>query len=202
MICASCKAPLPEGAAFCPSCGNRVGLKPYAEMDEWPETSVLLKIFAEADEYERKDDYQTELQILSKGLRIAPDNCSLMLRLGRAFWRLGYDQKAMDYYRKAERLNPRDPIVYVNIAAVYISRGMYAEARPYLERGIAIIEADPLSASAGDIAVTYGNYALCAGELGDRSGAKKYLALAKKNGYRRESLETVCSRLHLDPDGI
>ena len=89
MICASCKAPLPEGAAFCPSCGNRVGLKPYAEMDEWPETSVLLKIFAEADEYERKDDYQTELQILSKGLRIAPDNCSLMLRLGRAFWRLG-----------------------------------------------------------------------------------------------------------------
>ncbi|MCR4708482.1 MAG: hypothetical protein K5746_11115 [Clostridiales bacterium] len=70
------------------------------------------------------------------------------------------------------------------------------------KKEITIIEADPLSASVGDIAVTYGNYALCVGEMGDIPLAKKYLAMAKKNGYRRESLETMCSRLHLDQDGI
>ncbi|MCR4707527.1 MAG: hypothetical protein K5746_06230 [Clostridiales bacterium] len=202
MNCASCKAILPEGAVFCPSCGNRVAPKPYTEMDEWPETGVLLSIFQEADRYEQKDDYQAELRVLSKGIRIAPNNCTLMLRMGRAFWRLGYDQKALDYYRKAERLNPLDPIVYVNIAALYISRGMYAEAKPYFEKGIGIIEKEPLSASVSDTAVTYGNYALCVGELGDIPGAKKYLSLAKKNGYRRESLETICGRLHINPNEI
>ena len=92
VICSFCKTNLPEGAVFCPSCGRRVALKPIEEADKWPETGVLLSIFREADEYERKDDYQTELRILVKGLRIAPENCTLMLRLGRAYWRLGYDR--------------------------------------------------------------------------------------------------------------
>ena len=202
MICAFCRAPLPEGAAFCPACGHRIQSGTHAQTDRNPETIVLLKILQEASEYEQKDDYQSELRVLSKGLRIAPDSGTLMLRLGRAWWRLGYDQKAMEYYREAERLNPGDPVIYVNIAALYISRGMYAEARLYCRRGIEMIEADPLSVTAGDTAVAYGNYALCLGELGDLAGAKKYLAIAREKGYRRESIENICSRLHLDPDAI
>ncbi|MCR4708481.1 MAG: hypothetical protein K5746_11110 [Clostridiales bacterium] len=47
---------------------------------------------------------------------------------------IGYEKKTMEYYQEAERLDPNDPVVYTNIGALYVSRGMYAEARPYFEK--------------------------------------------------------------------
>ena len=55
-----------------------------------------------------------------------------------------------------------------------------------------------MSACAEDIAITYGNYALCIGKLGDKDGAKEYLTLAKEKGYSKDSINSVCKQVHLN----
>lgn len=238
MFCLSCGARLPEKAAFCPSCGAKVGgggcvplvcrvcggnrLKRLRTGEYQCEHcgSVLLTerqesagseaerdarldaILAEAAGYEEKSDWREELRVLSRGLDVAPDSCTLMLKLGRAYWRLGYTQKAQAYYRRAEELDPDDPIVYVNLGSLYLTGGLYDEARPQYEKGLALIEADPLSATQGDAAVAYGNYALCLGRLGDLEGAERNLRIAKEKGYRVQSVDYVCRTLGLDKSKI
>ena len=60
-----------------------------------------------------------------------------------------------------------------------------------------LIEADPMSASAADVAVTFSNYALCIGTLGDLTGAKKYLTMAKKKGCSPRTIDYVCQALKI-----
>ncbi len=103
----------------------------------------------------------------------------------------------MEYYRIAEDLYPNDPSVYNNIGSNYFKSGHYAQAKEQYEKAVAIIVSDPLSASAEDTAVTYGNYAYCLGKLGDRKNAKKYLSIAKEKGYSKDSIDTICRDLHL-----
>ena len=82
---------------------------------------------------------------------------------------------------------------------ICLTQGQYADAKLLYEKGLAIIEADPLSATGNDIAVAYGNYGNCLGRMGDLKGAKKYLSIAKKRGYNRDSLANVCRMLGLNP---
>ena len=63
--------------------------------------------------------------------------------------------------------------------------------------GIAMIEADPMSASTADAAVTYANYAFCIGKLGDLAGARKYLTIAKKKGCNEQTLDYFCKALKI-----
>ena len=201
-VCTSCGSTslkrIRSGEYVCEHCGSKF----YTQEDHGtpsPEEAALLlsALFAEADAYADKGDTAAELRTLLKGLEIAPDDCSLMLRLGRANWKLGNLKKAREYYQRAEELDPEDPIVYVNIGTLCMSLEQYQEAKSKYEKGIAIIEADPLSASPGDIAVTYGSYALCIGRLGDLTGAQKYLKLAKVKGYSENSISVVCERLKI-----
>ncbi len=158
------------------------------------QAAVLL---SEASAFAEKKDYQNELQTLIKAVKLAPEDDTVLLRLGRAYWRLGSLEKAMEYYRIAEDLYPNDPSVYNNIGSNYFKSGHYAQAKEQYEKAVAIIVSDPLSASAEDTAVTYGNYAYCLGKLGDRKNAKKYLSIAKEKGYSKDSIDTICRDLHL-----
>ena len=202
-VCALCGGSLKrvgKGAYRCEYCGSSFFAEGYeASASEDERDARLIALLDEAAGYERQNDYRTALQVLVKGLDFAPDSCTLMLRLGRACWKLGYDLKAQGYYRRAEALNPDDPIVYVNQGTLYSGREEYTRAKPLYEKSIALIEADPFSASPDDIAITYANYALCIGMLGDREGAMRCLTLASEKGYRKESVRQICSRLQLDP---
>ena len=153
---------------------------------------------SDAAEYAKKGDTQNELQTLIKAMDLAPEDNTVLIRLGRAYWRLGSVEEALEYYRMAEELYPDDPIVYVNIGSAFFKLGQYAQAKAQYEKGIAIIESDPMSACADDIAVAYGSYAFCLGKLGDKKSAKKYLSIAKEKGYSQESVNTVCRQLHLN----
>lgn len=166
--------------------------------DKEAQDAKVAVLLSEAQTYAGKGDYRNEIQTLAKAMELAPEDNTVLLRLGRAYWRLGSHEKAMEYYRIAEELYPGDPIVYVNIGSAFLKLGHYAEAKEQYEKGIEIIEADPMSACADDIAVTYGNYALCIGKLGDKKGAKKYLSIAKEKGYDQKSIDTICSQLHLN----
>ena len=203
MICISCGSSnfkkIRRGEYQCEYCGAMLctdGQKPGEDHEAADaETAVLL---SEAQAFAERKDYREELKTLAKAMALSPKNNTVLLRLGRAYWRLDLPDKALEYYRKAEELYPDDPIVYVNIASAFMKQGHYEEAKAQCEKGIAIIESDPMSASADDIAIAYGNYALCLGRLGDKEGAKKYLSVAKKKGYSKESVNTICRQLHLN----
>ncbi len=185
-----------RGEYVCQHCGTKFYTdEQKSGEDDEAKTAVLL---SEAQEYAEKKDYLNELRTLIKAVELTPENNTVLLRLGRAYWRLNLPVKALEYYRRAEELYPDDPIVYTNIGSAFLKMGHNAEAKEQYEKAIAIIESDHMSATADDIAITYGNYALCIGRLGDRKGAKEYLSVAKGKGYSRESIATICRELHLN----
>ena len=155
-------------------------------------------LLSEASAFAEKKDYHHELQKLSEAIKIAPEDNTVLLRLGRAYWRLGSNEKAMEYYRMAEELYPDDPSVYNNMGSAFFKLGHYAEAKAQYEKAVAIIESDPMSSCGEDTAITYGNYAYCLGKLGDRENARKYLSIAKEKGYSKESISTICKDLRLN----
>ena len=202
IVCASCGSGdlkrTGRGKYRCEHCGSRFFVEePEDAVSTEEDKAKLLALFAEAQEHAGRGDYQAELAVLSKGLKLVPEDATLLLKLGRASMRLGLVQEAMEYYRKAEEVNPGDPIVYVNRGVVYMKQDMAAEARPLFEKALAMIKADPMSASTADVAVTYSNYALCLGKLGDRAGAKEYLTAAKKKGCSKNTIDNVCRQLKI-----
>ena len=99
-----------------------------AESEEEAEAR-LAALFVEASEYEARDDIPAELHILLKGLDIAPQNINLLLKLGRSYWRLGQNQKAMEYFERAEASDPGNPIISIGMGDIYLTQGLYAEAK-------------------------------------------------------------------------
>ena len=200
IICAFCGGntlkKVRKGEYLCEHCGSRFfagdqdGILSPEEVQ-----AKLLAILAEADSFAEKKNYQEELRSLTRGLEVDPEDPTLLLRLGRSCQRNGLMLEAMDYYRRAEAVSPDDPIVYVNQGTLYLRQDLPKEAKPLFEKALAMIEADPMSATAMDTAVTYGNYAWCIGRLGDLQGAKRWLVLAKKKGYSKDSIKYVCRDL-------
>ena len=202
VACASCGSGnlkrIGKGEYLCEHCGSRFFTEePDDVLSPEEKNAKLLALFAEAESYSAKDDYQAELSTLTKGLELAPENSRLLLRLGRACASLGLLREAMEYYGKAEKANPDYPIVYLNQAILYLKQDMAAEAKPLLDKALALIGENPMSASTGDIAITYANYAQCIGKLGDRAAAKKYLSMAKEKRCDKSWLDYVSAVLDM-----
>lgn len=202
VACAACGNSNPKrigkGEYLCEHCGTRFFTEEPDDYISFEEKEArLLTLFAEAEKYAEKGDYHAELRTLSKGLELLPGNSKLLLRLGRACANLSLLREAMEYYRKSEKANPDYPIIYLNQAILYLNQDMAKEAKPLLEKALALIEADLMSASAGDIAIVYSNYALCIGKLGDRAGAEKYLRIAKTKGCSRSWMDYICETLRM-----
>ena len=207
LVCDSCGSTnfkrIGKGEYVCNHCGRIYVMDQDDATYKEPDADArLYAIFDEAAKYEALDKYKKELEVLSKGLEIAPDNCTLLTKLGRVYWRLGMFKWAKEYLDKAEMLYPDDPVVYNNIALLYLSKDLYSEAIPYFEKSMSRVEADPISAGTGDTATIYGNYALCVGLLGELDEARKYLKIAKEKGYPNSSIKNVCKRLNFDSRSI
>ncbi len=198
--CTSCGSSnlkrLRAGEYRCEHCGTSFFSKEQSDREE-DSDARLVSLLDKAEAYAEKGELQSEHKALATAYSLAPENNDVLLRYGRSYIKLGFPQKAMEYFRKAEALFPEDPVVYVNIGTALLKEGHFAEAKQQYEKGLSIIEEDPASASLGDIAVTYGNYALCVGKLGDRKTARKYLSIAKEKGYRSASIDWICRELHI-----
>ena len=189
---------LRRGEYRCEHCGVSFyadGQDPGSDLEA--RDADLAVLLSEAAAFAEKKDYKGELRTLVKALEIAPEDNTVLLRLGRAYWRLGSNEKALEYYRAAEKLYPEDPVVYINIGSVYFKLGQYTQAKAQYEKAVEMLRSDPTSACSEDIGIAFGNYAFCLGKLGDRKNAKKYLSLAKENGYSKASIDTICRELHL-----
>ncbi len=202
MRCESCGSTslrkLPTGGYRCEHCGTRFFTEEEKPgKDNGSVDAQVAILLSEAAAFAEKNDYQNEIQALTKAVELSPENNTALLRLGRAYWQLGSLEKAMEYYRIAEELYPNDPAVYSNIGSNFFKLGHYAEAYAQYEKAVAIINSDPNSASAGDTAVMYANYAYSLGKLGDKKNAVKYLSIAKEKGYSKESINRICEDLHI-----
>lgn len=199
--CTSCGSTslrkLPAGGYQCEHCGTILHADEEESGEDHETAGQVAVLLSQAAAFAEKKDYQNELQALVKAVELAPRDNTVLLRLGRAYWKLGSIDKAMEYHRMAEELYPNDPAVYNNLGTNYFKLGNYAQAHAHYEKAIAIVEADPTSASPGDTAVFYGNYAYNFGKLGDKKNAKKYLSIAKAKGYSKDSINIICEDLHL-----
>ena len=162
----------------------------------------LLALFRDAAVLHEKDDITGELNLLLSNRELGANSASYMVKVGRAYRRLGMTPKALEYYEEAKKLNPKDPTIYSNTAIAYVTAGQYADAKPYFEKAVELAEAAPLSVSAGDFASIYGNFARCVGLMGDIRSAKKYLKIAKEKGYNEAYFNDVCKTLGINPKSI
>ena len=182
--------------------GEAVPAPKTAPMNEAERELKLMELMEQAQALFRKGEHTQELKTLISGWDLGSGNAVYLSRLGRCYRRLGYTQKALEYYEKARVVDPGDPAIYGNIGVAYSTTGQNELAKPYLQKAIAMIEERPASASAYDAAASYANYALCIGGLGDLKGARKYLKIAKDKGYSEESIGNICRQLKIDPKSI
>lgn len=162
----------------------------------------LMELMDQAQTFFKKNEYTQELKVLLSGWDLGCEDAAYLQKLGRCYRRLGHNQKALEYYAKAQEIDPHDPALYGNIGVAYAAMGQNEKAKPYYERFFAMTEENPASVSAYDTAANYANYALCIGSLGDMKGAKKNLKIAKDRGYSQSSIDTICQRLKIDPKSI
>ena len=208
MFCTTCGKPLPDDALFCPACGAKVkgrakseesGLHPLRCTSCGSSSIRKIRTGEYLCEHCGTKLYTGE-QMSDGDVEKHEAEAAALLSEAQGYaenWRAGLPEKALEYYHIAEELYPEDPIVYANIGSAYLKLGHNEKAKEQYEKAISMIEADPMSACADDIAITYGNYALCVGRLGDRNTAKKYLSIAKEKGYSKDSIDTICGELHL-----
>lgn len=171
-------------------------------MSDGEREAQLMEVFVQAAALSDKEEYAKELSLLLANQELGAGSADYMQKLGRAYRRVGNTPKAMECYEKAKELNPKDPVIYANIAIAYTVEGHYDTAKPYFEKCLAMAEAAPLSITQTSLASVYGNYALCIGLMGDMKGAKKYLKLARDKGYPGTSVSYVCDRLHINPKSL
>lgn len=195
-----CESSLNPTAKVNPS-ANRIEDSSYGKKKEEQDVE-LFQIFTEAAEYAAKDQYALELSTLYKGMKIAPNDATLLNKIGRAYRKLGDTSRALEYYEKAIEACPDDPTTYANIAIAYMSSGQNDKAKPMFEKGLAIYEKNPIGTTQNDIAGINGNYALCLGRMGDLSSAKKYLRKAQELGYSQDLIDSKCKELHISPRSI
>lgn len=206
-VCSACGSnqlkELRPGVVLCEHCGT----KSYTDGRNAPEDSAITDamvtvLLKEAEEYSANNDLKNELLSLSKALPLAPENYTVLYRLGRCYNRLDFPDKALEYFRKADALYPNDPDVTVMLGTVHMDKGKTAEAKPYYEKALSMIEENLIPAGSSEAAIAYLSYGLCLGRLGDKDSARKYFSLAKKTGYSQLGIENYCNELGLNPDMI
>ncbi|NQT06292.1 MAG: tetratricopeptide repeat protein [Candidatus Omnitrophica bacterium] len=87
---------------------------------------------------ERNRAWKDEVAFFKDTLRYVPNNARLHLNFGNTYFELGDIDKAIEEYKKASELNPKDPLPYGNMGSAYINLGKYKEGKEYIERALAL----------------------------------------------------------------
>jgi protein O-mannosyl-transferase len=83
---------------------------------------VVIALALGARTFVRNFDYRTEISIWRDTIEKRPSNSSALNNFGAALMNEGRLEEAIGYVRKAHEINPRDGIVYSNLAAYLVSQ--------------------------------------------------------------------------------
>lgn len=168
------------GVMVCRYCRNRYDEKTLngAVLTREEIDAQVAGLLLRSEEYRSRDNYEEEIRVLSEASAIAPDSCSVWLKLGRAYRMLGMSPRALECYEKARGLEPDNGVAYTNTGAVYCAAGDYETACRWYEQGLSMMgQLDP------DYPGALGNYALSLGMMGKKRKAVGYLKMAKQRGH-------------------
>jgi TolB-like protein/tRNA A-37 threonylcarbamoyl transferase component Bud32/Tfp pilus assembly protein PilF len=84
-------------------------------------------------------DNERSLEAFRAGLRLAPDNVSLLTTTGRTDWRLGRWDDAVARFARASTLDPRSATNWRRYALMLLWMRRYDQASASLERGLALV---------------------------------------------------------------
>jgi tetratricopeptide (TPR) repeat protein len=172
-----------QGEYVCQHCGNRYLTDNQDIITEATEKE-LLDAFYKSAEYRNKGDAANELKVLLDYRDKAWDNIDYVLKLGRAYRHAGMNAKAIECYDRAKELNPKDAIIYINIGAIYLLEKMFDRAVPLFEKGIALIEENPIVYTKDDRNVSYAEYGAALAGSGRVEEGEEYIKKAEANGYK------------------
>lgn len=145
----------------------------------------LEEIIRQAEGYAEKEEYHKELETLLSGLSIDSGNAVLLNRIGRAYRHVGDYNAALDYYFRSAKVDPNDLSIGTNIAVAYYYLGEYEKADQYFQGEITRLESMNNHESRSMLGITYANYALCIGKMGDLNRAREFLSKAERAGYKK-----------------
>ena len=104
----------------------------FPAVDDWLKT-ISAEIAAEAEgRREAKQLYKAE-RIFRKSLFYDPTSSLALIGLGNVAGQRGNLDLAVDYFLRAENVNPSDPAPHFNLSQVYTIKGMTPEARRELD---------------------------------------------------------------------
>ena len=172
-----------QGEYVCQHCGNRYLTDNHDIITEATEKE-LIDAYYKSAEYRKKGDAANELKVLLDYRDKAWDNVDYAIKLGRAYRHAGMNAKAIECYDRAKELNPKDAIIYINLGAIYLIEKMYDRAVPLFEKGIALIEENPIIYTKDDRNVSYAEYGSALAGSGRVEEGEAYIKKAEANGYK------------------
>ncbi|HEX4205714.1 MAG TPA: tetratricopeptide repeat protein [Ktedonobacteraceae bacterium] len=92
----------------------------------------------ETDKTRFSDNLTRAAENFEQATNIKSDALDAYFQLGMCARDLGLYQKALDAFKKAQTLSPRDPAVYYQLGLIQLDQGAYNEAEKYLQGGLKI----------------------------------------------------------------
>ena len=173
------------GQYVCEYCGSCYETEEsFATADGKPAPRNVTEAISLAKQYDEKDDFYAELNILKEFEDEGADNIIFMMYLGIAYRRCKMPEKALECYEKCKVLNPGDANIYGNIGTVYFSLKDYKNALPYYEQCISIMKKDPMSYSQSDKATNLANYGAVLYANGKKIKGNRCIKRAESMGYK------------------
>ena len=158
------------------------------------ETAKIYKYLLEAVQHMRANDFSKELSALSKAMLLAPNNPSILVKIGRCQRQLGNQEKAIQAYKKAIECDPSFGVAYTNLGTIYVLHKRWDEAEKLYTIGLPLIDKNT-----DDYWQAYANYAVVIAKLGDVNKANEMIVEAEEHGYTNgEACRSLAGILQTD----
>ena len=186
-----------QGEYVCQHCGNKYLTDDKGIITQATEKE-LIDLYIRVGEIQKKGDRMAELQALVEYKDKAWDDVEFVILLGRAYRRAGYNAKAIECYDRAKELNPKDAVIYVNLGSIYLCAKQYNEAIPICEKGVRLIEENPVLYTKQDKNVALSQYGAVLAGAGRIEEGEAYIKKAEANGYKNGDVLRELVGLPLD----
>ncbi len=169
-----------NGFLECEFCGSRYMIDSNEMVTSKTLTDAkLISYYIKAAEYMRNKMFSEELSVLMEALAIDESDVRTLVKIGRCYRSLGYNNEALDAYKRALEIDPGMGTAYTNMGTIYILKKEWNEAAKQYEKGLPYIDKET-----ADYWTAYANYAIVLAKLGNPSKAEEMIAEAETHGYQ------------------
>ncbi len=183
MQCTACGANALKkrnGYYECEFCGSKYEIDQSNRVASKEVTDAkIIALYHKAAEFMLKNEYAQELKTLTEALELDEENDCTLVKMGRCYRMLGFNDKALEMYNKAISINPQNGTAYTNTGTILILQQRWREAAAKYERGLPYIDQ-----SADDYWTAYANYAVAIAKLGNPIRAEQMIKQAEQHGYK------------------